>query len=63
MKAQLIYFSTAAETLSVSTNPGGHEIEKNGVRALMLMCLQAIQGEIEETAVAAEAEYRQTRAA
>ncbi|KAJ9116306.1 hypothetical protein QFC22_004746 [Naganishia vaughanmartiniae] len=39
VKAQLIYFSTAAETLS------------------------SIQGEIEEAAVAAESEYRQSRAA
>ncbi|KAI5449021.1 BAR domain-containing protein [Naganishia albida] len=39
VKAQLIFFSTAAETLS------------------------NIQGEIEEAAVAAETEYRQTRAA
>ncbi|KAJ9092941.1 hypothetical protein QFC19_008539 [Naganishia cerealis] len=39
VKAQLIYFSTAAETLS------------------------GIQGEIEEAAVAAETEYRQSRAA
>jgi hypothetical protein len=54
VKAQLIYFSTAAETLSVSCMAQDDGMTKADV--------QGIQGEIEEAATAAESDYRQSRA-
>lgn len=68
VKAQLIFHSTAAETLSVSFSSYEIALPRwvqdyalSGVRAGLT--IQGIQSEMEEAATAAEAEYRQSRGA